>query len=81
MIYYFNIVPNVSYLTKSGLNANFLIKEREKHDAYNSYSILRQFKTSSFQNTTNKNTIQSNKASHIVFYFTKNNNQEVQVVL
>ena len=80
MIYYFNIVPSVSYLSESGLDVNFLIKERERHDAYNSRSILRQLKTSSSRNTTNKNTIQPNKASHIVSYFTKNNNQEEHFV-
>ncbi|CAI2191705.1 20016_t:CDS:2, partial [Funneliformis geosporum] len=52
---------SITSLIKNGLDINFLIKEHERHDAYNSHPILCQTKTSSSQNITNKNTIQPNK--------------------
>ncbi|CAB4374745.1 unnamed protein product [Rhizophagus irregularis] len=70
------IISNISYLKEDGLDFNLLLKERERHDAYNSRSILRRFKTSSSQITTNQNAIQPNKASHILSYFVKNDYQE-----
>ncbi|RHZ80578.1 hypothetical protein Glove_134g160 [Diversispora epigaea] len=59
----------------NGFNYNFLIEEREKHDAYNSCPILRQLRTSKFQNSNSENSIQPNKASHIVTYFVNNDNR------
>ncbi|PKY32355.1 hypothetical protein RhiirB3_450483 [Rhizophagus irregularis] len=75
------MTPLPPKILQDGLDFNLLIKERERHDAYNSHSILRRFKTSSSQITTNQNAIQPNKASHILSYFVKNDYQEERFIL
>ncbi|RHZ46483.1 hypothetical protein Glove_620g12 [Diversispora epigaea] len=57
-------VSNIEYTGNDGLNYDFLIKQREKHEAYNSRLILRKLRTSNFQNSNSENSIQPNKASH-----------------
>ncbi|GES74250.1 hypothetical protein RCL_jg4631.t1 [Rhizophagus clarus] len=47
----------ISNSIKDNLNFNLLIKEHERHDIYNSRSILWHFKTSNSQIITNQNTI------------------------
>ncbi|RHZ54541.1 hypothetical protein Glove_426g101 [Diversispora epigaea] len=69
-------LSNIEYTGNDGLNYDFLIKQREKHEAYNSRPILRKLRTSNFQNSNSENSIQPNKASHIVAYFANNNDRD-----
>ncbi|RHZ76823.1 hypothetical protein Glove_189g28 [Diversispora epigaea] len=75
-----NEVPNIKYVRNNGLDYNFLIAERKKHDAYNSRPILRQLKTLNTRNSDNENSIQPNIASQMVSHFANNNSREQNFV-
>ncbi|RHZ47550.1 hypothetical protein Glove_578g27 [Diversispora epigaea] len=67
---------NIEYTGNDGLNYDFLIKQHEKYETYNSRPILCKLRTSNFQNSNNENSIQPNKASHIIAYFANNNDRD-----
>ncbi|RHZ55114.1 hypothetical protein Glove_420g98 [Diversispora epigaea] len=72
-------ISDIEYVEINELDYDFMIKEREKHDAYNSHPILRHLRTN-FNISNNSNTIQSNTASHMVSYFSNNDKNELQFV-
>jgi len=63
------------------LNFESLINQRSLHEAYCSKPLERRFKpVGSNSLSSNKVSIQPNKASHFVAYFTKNENPEQRFV-
>lgn len=71
-------VSDIEYVGINGLNYDFLIEERKKHDAYNSCSILRRLRTLT---SSSGNTIQPNVASHLVSYLTNNDENNQHFIL
>lgn len=63
------------------MNFESLINQRKLHEAYCSKPLERRFKpVGSNLNSSNNISIQPNKASHFVAYFTKNENPEQRFV-
>ena len=73
----FNITvdPNFQYGLEGNLNFKILLQQQQRHEAYTSKSLEQRFKTVSTKFNTSA-TIQPNKASHFIAYFTKNENSE-----
>jgi hypothetical protein len=57
------------------LDFEILFHQRQRHETYTLKSLERKFRTVSLRLNT-LTTIQPNKASHFVVYFTKNENPE-----
>ncbi|PKB95180.1 hypothetical protein RhiirA5_437211 [Rhizophagus irregularis] len=69
------------YFINDDLNFESLINQRKLHEAYCSKPLERRFKpVGSNLNLSNNISIQPNKASHFVAYFTKNENPEQRFV-
>jgi hypothetical protein len=64
------------------LDFEFLYNQRKLHEAYSSKPLERKFKIvgASSRITEEASSIQPNKASHIVAYFTKNENPEQRFI-
>jgi hypothetical protein len=61
------------------LDFEILFHQRQRYEAYTSKPLERKFRTVSSRPDTSA-TIQPNKASHFVTYFTKNENPEQRFV-
>lgn len=61
------------------MDFEILLQQRQRHDAYTSKLLERKFKLVSARSD-NLATIQPNKASHFVAYFTKNENPEQRFI-
>ncbi|CAG8849142.1 20566_t:CDS:2, partial [Gigaspora margarita] len=79
-----NVIVNLGYqyLLESALNFKSLFDQCQLHNAYCSKPLERKFKSKASSSTRVgiMNSISSNKASHLVAYFTKNENPEQQFV-
>ncbi|CAB4433755.1 unnamed protein product [Rhizophagus irregularis] len=74
-----SINSGFQYEIEDNLNFEILLQQRQRHEAYTSKPLERKFKTVSTK-TSAIATIQLNKASHFVAYFTKNENPEQRFV-
>ncbi|KAF0431535.1 hypothetical protein F8M41_005384 [Gigaspora margarita] len=71
-----SINPGYRYFSENTDNYEFLLNQRKLHDAYCSKSLEQKFKSKgpSTIKIDTVNTVHPNKASHLVAYFTKNEN-------
>lgn len=72
--------PGFQYGSENNLDFEILLQQRQRHEAYTSKQLERKFKTVSIRTNTSTTTIQPNKASHFVAYFTKNECPEQRFV-
>ncbi|PKK72954.1 hypothetical protein RhiirC2_776560 [Rhizophagus irregularis] len=74
---YSQVNNKFKYFINDDLNFESLINQRKLHEAYCSKPLERRFKpVGSNLNSSNNISIQPNKASNFVAYFTKNENPE-----